>query len=257
MPPLLLFDLDNTLIDRNQAFRGWAQRFLRARALPLEDLGWLSTLDCGGYFPREALLRATVSRYGLHVSLEKLLDDYAETMIELIDCPEEHRAALRKARAAGWTLGIVSNGSTKQQQAKIERTGLDDLVDGWIISEEANCEKPDPLIFQLAADRCRRGTSAGAYRPSDLPGLKDLTDVAGLTEVAGLSGALDDGDWTRTTWMVGDHAPADIAGAAVAGLRSVWLNHGRPWPELDYRPTITATGIPEAVDEVLNAPLFA
>ncbi|WP_042379310.1 HAD family hydrolase [Streptacidiphilus melanogenes] len=227
MPPLLLFDLDNTLIDRNQAFRGWAQRFLRARALPLEDLGWLSTLDCGGYFPREALMRATVARYGLHVSLEKLLDDYAETMIELIDCPEEHRTALRKARAAGWTLGIVSNGSTKQQRAKIERTGLDDLVDGWIISEEADCEKPDPLIFRLAADRCRRSPA--------------LTDEA---------------DWTRSTWMVGDHAPADIAGAAVAGLRSVWLDHGRPWPELDYRPTLTATGIPEAVDEVLSAPLL-
>jgi putative hydrolase of the HAD superfamily len=240
MPPLLLFDLDNTLIDRNQAFRGWAQRFLRARALPLEDLGWFSTLDCGGYFPREALLRATVSRYGLHVSLEKLLDDYAETMIELIDCPEEHRAALRKARAAGWTLGIVSNGSTKQQQAKIERTGLDTLVDGWIISEEANCEKPDPLIFRLAADRCRRTDPAGEI------------DMPGFAQVAG---ARD--DWTRTTWMVGDHAPADIAGAAVAGLRSVWLDHGRPWPELGYRPTITAGGIPEAVDKVLSAPLLA
>lgn len=238
MPPLLLFDLDNTLIDRNQAFRGWARRFLRARALPLEDLGWFSTLDCGGYFPREALLRAAAARYGLQVSLEKLLDDYAETMIELIDCPEEHRTALRKAREAGWTLGIVSNGSTKQQQAKIERTGLDGLVDGWIISEEANCEKPDPLIFQLAVDRCRRGVSAGPMRLEGLP-------------------ASSDDDWTRTTWMVGDHAPADIAGAAVAGLRSVWLDHGRPWPELDYRPTITASGIPEAVDKVLSAPLVA
>lgn len=237
MPPLLLFDLDNTLIDRNQAFRGWARRFLRARALPLEDLGWFSTLDCGGYFPREALLRAAAARYGLHVSLEKLLDDYAETMIELIDCPEEHRAALRKAREAGWTLGIVSNGSTKQQRAKIERTGLGDLVDGWIISEEANCEKPDPLIFQLAVDRCRRGISAGSTTRSGAPASSD--------------------DWTRTTWMVGDHAPADIAGAAAAGLRSVWLDHGRPWPELGYRPTITASGIPEAVDQVLSAPLVA
>jgi putative hydrolase of the HAD superfamily len=230
MPPLLLFDLDNTLIDRNQAFRGWARRFLRTRALPQEDLGWLSTLDCGGYFPREALMRAAVARYGLRVSLESLLDDYAETMIELIDCPEAHRAALRKARAAGWTLGIVSNGSTRQQQAKIERTGLDGLVDAWVISEEANCEKPDPQIFRLAADRC---------------------GLAGL----GTANTWAEEEWTRNTWMVGDHAPADIAGAAVAGLRSVWLDHGRPWPELGYHPTLTAAGLPQAVDEVLGAPL--
>jgi putative hydrolase of the HAD superfamily len=230
MPPLLLFDLDNTLIDRNQAFRGWAQRFLLARALPEEDLGWLSTLDCGGYFPREALMRAAVARYGLRVSLESLLDDYAETIIELIDCPEAHREALGRARAAGWTLGIVSNGSTKQQLAKIERTGLDVLVDGWVISEEADCEKPDPRIFHLAADRLSRADRASARA---------------------------DGSWTRTAWMVGDHAPADIAGAAVAGLRSVWLDHGRPWAELGYHPTLTAGGLPQAVDGVLAAPLLA
>ncbi|WP_037605283.1 HAD family hydrolase [Streptacidiphilus rugosus] len=229
MPPLLLFDLDNTLIDRNLAFRGWAQRFLHDWALPDEDLGWLSTLDCGGYFPRESLMRATVARYGLHVSLEALLRDYADTMIELISCPEPHQEALRRARSAGWTLGIVSNGQTAQQQAKIERTGLAGLVDGWVISEEVACEKPDPRIFRLAADRC------------GLP-----------TRVTG-----DEGAWTSTTWMVGDHAPADIAGAEVAGLRSVWLDHGRPWPELGYRPTLTASGIPEAVTGVLDAPLHA
>ncbi|MEY9872893.1 FMN phosphatase YigB (HAD superfamily) [Streptacidiphilus sp. MAP12-33] len=251
MPPLLLFDLDNTLIDRNQAFRGWARRFLRARALPVEDLGWLSTLDCGGYFPREALMRATVARYGLKVSLASLLDDYAETMTELINCPESHRAALRKARAAGWTLAIVSNGSTKQQQAKIERTGLDDLVDAWVISEEAECEKPDPRIFRLAADRCGLGGPVRTHDSTTTVGSPDPLgpDLSSPT-------LTDSGDWTRTTWMVGDHAPADIAGAAVAGLRSVWLDHGRPWPELGYRPTITATGLPQAVDEVLKAPLL-
>ncbi|MEY9849892.1 FMN phosphatase YigB (HAD superfamily) [Streptacidiphilus sp. BW17] len=228
MPPLLLFDLDNTLVDRNQAFRGWARRFLDSWALPGEDLYWLSTLDCGGYFPREALMRATAARYGLRVSLELLLRDYADTMTELIQLPETHREALHQARAAGWTLGIVSNGATEQQLAKIERTGLARLVDGWVISEEAACEKPDPRIFHLAAERC---------------GLRPQHD--------------DASSWTSSTWMVGDHAPADIAGAQVAGLRSVWLHHGRPWPELGYHPTLTAKGLPEAVTGVLSAPRYA
>jgi putative hydrolase of the HAD superfamily len=229
MPPLLLFDLDNTLVDRNLAFHGWARRFLDAWALPVEDLDWLATLDCSGFFPREALMRATVARYGLRVSLEALLRDYADTMIELIRCPESHQEALHRARAEGWTLGIVSNGSTRQQVAKIERTGLAALVDGWVISEEAACEKPDPRIFRLAAERCGLGSRWGSS-----------TDP-----------------WTSSTWMVGDHAPADIAGAELAGLRSVWLDHGRPWPELGYRPTLTAHGIPEAVAGILSAPLHA
>jgi putative hydrolase of the HAD superfamily len=220
MSPLLLFDLDNTLVNRNQAFRGWAERFLARRSLPPGDLGWLTTLDCGGYLERRILLRATSEHYGLTEPLEALLAEYRETVTDLIDCPVDHHNALREARAAGWTLGIVSNGATEQQLAKIEQTGLADLVDGWVISEEVDCAKPDPRIFQLAAFRCGVDTTA---------------------------------DWAADAWMVGDHPPADIAGAAVAGLRSVWLDHGRAWPETGYTPTLTAASLPEAVSGVLAA----
>lgn len=221
MPPLLLLDLDNTLIDRNSAFRGWAVRFLAEHRLPEEDLGWLTTLDCGGYFPRPGLFRAVSDRYGLHASAApRLQSDYHEVMTTLTHCPAAHRLALASARDAGWTLGIVSNGATRQQEAKIRQAGLTHLVDGWVISDEAGCAKPDPLIFRIGAERC------------------------GLSTVGNSA-------WTEDAWMVGDHPPADIAGARLAGLRSVWLHHGRPWAELDYRPTLTAAGFPEAVAAVL------
>ncbi len=218
MSPLLLFDLDNTLVNRDHAFQGWAELFLANRSLPPGDLGWFTVLDCGGYLDRRVLLRAARDRYGLSERLEALLEDYRETVTALVRCPPAHLDALRAARAAGWTLGIVSNGATDQQSAKIEDTGLADLVDGWIISEEADCAKPDPRIFTLAAFRCGIDTAT---------------------------------DWAAEAWMVGDHAPADIAGATVAGLRSVWLSHGRAWPETGYSPTLTAASLPEAVSGVL------
>ncbi|WP_370087022.1 HAD family hydrolase [Streptacidiphilus sp. MAP12-16] len=224
MPPLMLFDLDNTLVNRNQAFQGWALRFLTDRSLPPADLPWLTTLDCGGYLDRQTLLRAAIDRYGLFERLEALLEEYRDTVTALIHCPPAHLEALRDARAAGWILGIVSNGATEHQQAKIERTGLAALVDGWVISEEANCAKPDPRIFQLAAERC--GIATGT-------------------------------SWIDTAWMVGDHAPADIAGATVVGMRSAWLDHGRAWPEIDYAPTLIAGALPEAVAAILAAPRTA
>lgn len=214
MVPLLLFDLDNTLVNRNKAFQGWAEGFLASRSLPPGDLDWFTTLDCGGYLERRVLLRAASERYGLTERMEVLLDDYRDTVTGLIECPASHYDALRAARADGWTLGIVSNGATGQQLAKIERTGLAELVDGWVISEEADCAKPDPRIFRIAAFRCGVDTTK---------------------------------EWTADAWMIGDHPPADIAGARVAGLRSVWLNHGRAWPETGYTPTFTASGIPEAI----------
>jgi len=220
MPPLMLFDLDNTLIDRNLTFRDWAAEFLQERSLPPTDLSWLVTLDCGGHTHRQTLMRATVERYGLAEDIEVLLKEYRETLIRLINCPPSHQNALRTARSAGWTLGIVTNGSTAHQLAKIEQTGLADLVDGWVISEEVGCAKPDPRIFRIAARRC---------------------------------GFAERSAWAADGWMVGDHAPADIAGACVSGLRSVWLDHGRPWPETAYSPTLTAPSLPEAVRLILDS----
>ncbi|MFE6055138.1 HAD family hydrolase [Kitasatospora sp. NPDC056446] len=218
--PLLLFDLDNTLLPRDAAFRSWAQDFLSDHDLPPGDLDWFVTLDGGGYVPRSTVLSAIRRRYGLDASADFLLAHYRRGINSHIHCPTRHIDALRAARAAGWTLGIVSNGGTRPQLEKIRRTGLSPLVDGWVISEEADCVKPDPLIFEMAAQRC---------------------------------GIAPTGDWAAHTWMIGDHAPADIAGAELTGLRSVWLHHGRPWAEPGYRPTLKAGGLPEAVGQVLAA----
>ncbi|WP_280728139.1 HAD family hydrolase [Kitasatospora sp. MAA4] len=218
--PLLLLDLDNTLIPRDAAFQAWAQGFLSEYGLPPADLGWLTTLDGGGYVPRSTVLGAARRRYGLDHPMEFLLAHYRRGINSHISCPSSHIEALRTARTAGWTLAIVSNGGTDPQLEKIRRTGLGALVDAWVVSEEAGCAKPDPLIFEIAARRCGIALSA---------------------------------DWTAQTWVVGDHAPADIAGAEATGLRSVWLHHGRPWAELGYRPTLSAGNLPEAVAMVLAA----
>jgi putative hydrolase of the HAD superfamily len=232
--PLLLFDLDNTLIDRDGAFRSWAADFLAVRGLPESELAWLSTLDGGGFVSREVFFRAALTRYGPAdrpsgepaesvESIAELAAEYREAMVGRVDFPEENREALRAARKAGWTLGVVTNGETEHQTAKILAAGIDELVDACVVSEEAGHEKPDPEIFRIAARRC---------------GVDDED----------LRARVADG----TAWMVGDHAPADIAGARVAGLGSVWLRHRRPWPQTQFHPTLVADGLPEAVRQVLS-----
>lgn len=121
--------------------------------------------------------------------------------------------ALARARRAGWAPWIVSNGVTAQQERKIRQLGLDALVDGWVISEEAGVSKPDPAIFTLTA--ARAGQS--------------------------LEGA----------WMIGDTADADIAGAQAAGLPCVHLHRGRPWDPALPPPTASAGSLSEAVGLVL------
>jgi putative hydrolase of the HAD superfamily len=131
--PLLLLDLDDTLVDRDAAFRQASAAFLAGHALPEGDLGWLMSVDASGYTPRPDVARAIADRYGAALpdsAIRVLLDHGAADRVVL---PEAARAAIGEAIAAGWRCAIVTNGPTAQQQAKIRNTGLDRLVHGWAI----------------------------------------------------------------------------------------------------------------------------
>src|SRR4051794_24238001 len=75
--PLLLIDLDNTLIDRTACFRGWAQGFAAANRLPDDALAWLEEADGDGFVPRPDFLRAVRERFALDADVDALLDGYA------------------------------------------------------------------------------------------------------------------------------------------------------------------------------------
>ncbi|MGP3966283.1 HAD family hydrolase [Streptomyces sp. 6N223] len=214
--PLLLLDLDNTLVDRDAAFRDAVAAFLAEHGLPDTDVTWVMTVDASGYTSRYEVAAALADRYGDMVpatAIHVLVDNGAADRVVLAHSTRE---ALGKAQANGWTCVIVTNGRTAQQETKIRQAGLDQLVHGWIISEDVGHKKPEPKIFQAAAEIV--GTS--------------------------LSGA----------WVVGDSPHADIAGANALGLRSVWVSDGQPWTQDAYQPTHIAADIASAINHVIHTP---
>ncbi|OON28594.1 haloacid dehalogenase [Micromonospora sp. Rc5] len=190
--PLLLLDLDNTLLDRAGSFRAWGERFLDGIGAPATDIDWLVSIDADGLTDRWDVADAIRDRYGLLISSLDLVEELHDGVVVNSRLDPLVACALRIADDAGWVPVVVSNGSVRQQDAKIRRTGLDRYVADWVISEEAGVSKPNPRIFALAARRVR------------MP--------------------------LRGAWVVGDSPEADIGGAAAVGLPSVWL-HGLKDPE--------------------------
>lgn len=139
--PLLMLDLDNTLVDRDAAFRRWAAAFVGLHAGSEDDLGWLVEADRDGYEPRERLAEAIGRRFGLG-DTDSVLGELLAGMVDRIEMDPSVLESLHRARASGWWLVVVTNGSVAQQERKLRHTGLDLLVDGWVVSEGVGIRKP-------------------------------------------------------------------------------------------------------------------
>ena len=61
--PLLMCDLDDTLVERPPLFRAWAEEFLDEQGFDAELLEWLVEVDRGGHLPRAQFLAEITERF--------------------------------------------------------------------------------------------------------------------------------------------------------------------------------------------------
>ncbi|MFG1975542.1 HAD family hydrolase [Nonomuraea fuscirosea] len=206
---LALFDLDRTLIDLDAAFRRWGEEFAEQQHLSLEDLVWLVSQDRVTHPHREAFFSKVREHFALPDSVEELWAGYRRRMPNLVQCYPGVLTGLAGLRAAGWRVGIVTNGMADNQLGKLRRTGLADVVDGYAVSGVEGIRKPDARLFQIAAQRCGVSLAEGG-------------------------------------WMVGDNLVADIAGGQAAGLRGIWVDRGT-WQGHEHRADHVVADVAEAI----------
>src|SRR6185437_2239642 len=170
MAGLALFDLDNTLIDRLGAFTSWATTFVGAVGGTPDDLAWLLHTDDDGRTPLATLFDAARRRWDLAESVDDLVAAYRRTQADHYAPDPAVIEPLRRLRAAGWRIAVVTNGAPVQHR-KVDRAGLTDLVDTVWVSSEVGSAKPDPAIF-LEACRHRPGSDhnpGSGHSPGSLP----------------------------------------------------------------------------------------
>lgn len=211
--PLALFDLDGTLVDQAKAARLWVDELVAngvIRDVHVERVAEAlkARLSKGPVFAH------LVAELDLSVSAEDLWMAYRMRMPQLVRCAQEDLAALVQLRAAGWTIGIVSNGDSGNQVGKIHATGLAPLVDGWAVSSEVGFRKPEPGIFHAIAARLGQALSG---------------------------------------WMVGDGQVADIGGGAAVGLRTILIGEEEAPRDSAVRPYATAPNVAKAAEIILSA----
>ncbi|GGT10114.1 hypothetical protein GCM10010156_78170 [Planobispora rosea] len=210
MQRLALFDLDNTLVDLDEAFRAWTAEFVDDHRLGREAVDWVLALDRAGYPHREVFFGKVREHFALSESVEELWGRYRRRMPYLVRCRPEVMDRLSRLRAAGWKVAIVTNGTADNQLGKIQRTGLAEAVDAYALSGLEGIRKPDVGLFEIAAKRCGVSLAAGG-------------------------------------WMVGDQLVADIGGGRAAGLRTVWVDRGT-WSGHDHEADHVVTDVLQAME---------
>ena len=195
----LVFDLDNTLLDRQATFVRVAGNFYEEHLCATtsvnrdDAVAMMVRWDADGYSNREEMLTRWLNEWPeAGLDLRSLTGWYRSAMARQVQPDIEVNQFLTDLNDQQVPWGIVTNGS-RNQHSKCRAAGLDQLAPFIIVSEEAGYAKPDPRIF------------------------RDALKATGLTS-------------PKQIMFIGDNPLADIDGAKRFGMRAAWIRRGREYP---------------------------
>lgn len=187
----LLFDLDNTLVDRDGAVRAHFAERLREYTLDRSDmLEEVLARDRSGYGDREAFLEWYQAMFAPESNQRELMIEMRFGLVRKLRAYRGVKTLLQRL-SREYTLGLLTNGSATGQRLKLEATGLRNYFTEDVVSiaGEMNFSKPSPVAFEKALERIV--------------------------------------EFPEDTLMIGDDPINDIQGGAEAGLSTCWISHGR------------------------------
>jgi YjjG family noncanonical pyrimidine nucleotidase len=219
----ILFDLDHTLWDHDEAQQTAVKRLCVKNNIdfdifyPLFDRinqeMWKRFARGEGNIEELRIQRFTRSLEAAHIdflSPDNLSADYLHLYPSAGVFLMEHTIEILEALKSQYILGIITNGTRKVQDGKIERAEICHYFDFMITVDEAGCSKPDTEFFKMA------------FRRSGAPPEK-------IT-------------------CIGDNFYDDIVGAHRAGAgKTIWMNsRNLPFPEeYGVRPDHIITSLKE------------
>ncbi|MFI5690607.1 HAD family hydrolase [Kribbella sp. NPDC051586] len=195
----VIFDLDNTLFDHTlsatYAVRSWVTDLggtptdeLVAQWFGIEDRvygRWLSG-ELTHQGQRRVRLREFLPLIGQPVPTadadqDEAFTGYLRHYQGSWTAYPDARPALEVARGNGWRIGVLTNGNTVQQNAKLAAIGLADLIDVVCTSEALGFSKPAPEAYL-------RTCEALGVEPSEVLMIGDNLDLDVLAaQAAGLA----------------------------------------------------------------------
>lgn len=187
----VIFDMDNTLIDRRKAFLRLCDYLIETYGTEYpfevtreELINYMIEIDANGYGGLQNVIPKLSSVWKLPHSVEEFIEERNRIFGQLTQLYPETLEVLETLKKK-YKIGMITNGYSSVQREKITIAKIGHYFDDIIVSGEEEFEKPDPRIFLKACNNLGVAPEDAVY--------------------------------------VGDYYPNDIAGALGANLKPIWI----------------------------------
>ena len=211
MQQLLIFDLDNTLINYggltsiawhkttkkvlDELHIDYDATFLADTIIKINDEIWNdeNKRPKGGFSYND--LRTQICKQAVALCklddpmlVSQLVMNYDSCKKESVYVFEDVKETLIQLKEKGYLLALLTNGASVHQREKIKRFDLERYFDGIFIEEEQGIGKPDEKAYQNVCDYFK-------------------IDYA-------------------NAWMIGDHYLWEVVAPIQLGMKAVWVSRG-------------------------------
>ena len=215
----IIYDLDDTLISRDEAFySGFTRKFY-------ENFVDQNNLDFETFFQimkdadkltkwspeKENLFNELRKKIKLNEENDFYVNFFWDSIVKSVKPDLEANKHLEKLNRIKFPWGVLTNGY-KYQHEKMKRSGVGNLAPFYIVSGDFGCHKPCKEVFIEASKKI------------NLPCEEIL--------------------------FVGDTAETDIIGAQSVGMKTAWIRMGRSYP-LENKPDFEIDHVKE-LGSILN-----
>ena len=202
----VIFDLDQTLLDRTATFRLFTenqhQRFVSQLGGCDQSKYWdtMHRFDDNGYKDKQTMFTEVCEHLGLTINPNTLFEDF-KTHYGNKPVLFRHAEETLENLKTQYKIAVITNGRVKAQATKIQVSGIFPYFDVITISEAVGVKKPDPRIFQHCIDGLELKANDCVY--------------------------------------IGDHPINDIEAALNFGMKAIWVKnlHFHP-PSMEFDGTI-------------------
>ena len=163
----IIFDLDNTLIDRQKAFKEMLERKFHAmfddEELIQKMINDILKWDHNGTVERIDVFKKWAEIYHItKISPEQLDKEWSNESGSVAFLFDDVRDTLKELKKK-YKIAVLTNGNASSQRRKLNTINIYDLLDYSLVSSEYGVRKPDKKIFEYTAKQLDLKTEECSY----------------------------------------------------------------------------------------------